>query len=201
MANRPASGPVRAGPIGDIGTHAYNLAAFVTGLEPASLLADPRLVRTGAAAGRQRLDPPALDGNGGKGHLWMSQVAAGNENHLTLRIYGSKGGLEWEQENPNRLWFTRFGEAKRLLSRNGAEARPEAIRSSRIPAGHPEGFLEAFANIYQEAAVAIRAARNGEKVSSALYPTVHDGVRGLRFIEACVASNAADARWTAIGTP
>ena len=135
--------------------------------------------------------------NGARGILWATQVAVGNENHIVLRVYGSRGGIEWYQEDPNRLWFTRQGEAKRLLSRNGAEAWPEAVAGSRIPAGHPEGFLEAFANIYVEAAGAIRAARGGEAATGPIYPTVRDGVRGLRFIEACV-SSAAEGRWTAI---
>lgn len=122
----------------------------------------------------------------------------GNENHIVLRVYGTKGGLEWYQEDPNVLWFTRQGEAKRVMSRNGADAWPAAVRASRIPAGHPEGFLEAFANIYREAAEAVWAARSGKTADGMLYPTVGDGVRGLRFIEACVASSAADGRWTAL---
>lgn len=192
--------PARSGAggcIGDIGTHAYNLAAFVTGAEPASLLADLTTFGPG-----RRLDDNAgillRYANGARGLLWATQIAVGNENHAVLRVYGTRGGLEWCQEEPNRLWFTRQGEAKRLLSRNGAEAWPEAVASSRIPAGHPEGFLEAFANIYVEAAAAMRAARDGGSVGGSLYPTVQDGVRGLRFIEACVASSATDSRWTPI---
>ena len=192
--------PARSGAggcIGDIGTHAYNLAAFVTGLEPDSLLADLAIFGPG-----RRLDDNAgillRYPNGARGILWATQVAVGNENHLVLRVYGTKGGLEWYQEDPNRLWFTRQGEAKRMLSRNGAETWPDAAAGSRIPAGHPEGFLEAFANIYAEAAAAIGAARSGGTILDALYPTIGDGVRGLRFIEACVGSSAADSRWIAI---
>ena len=91
--------------------------------------------------------------------LWASQVAPGNENALKLRVYGTRGGLEWKQENPNQLWFTPFGEPKRLITRGGAGAGEDAGRLTRIPAGHPEGYLECFANIYAEAAHAIRAAR------------------------------------------
>ena len=185
------------GSIGDIGTHAYNLAAFVTGREPTSLLADLATFGQG-----RRLDDNASIllryADGAKGMVWASQIAVGNENHLTLRIYGSKGGLEWNQEDPNRLWFTRHGEPKQLMTRNGAGAWPEAVRSSRIPAGHPEGYLEGFANIYAEAAKAIEAARQGAVDATALYPTVGDGVRGMRFIEACVTSNAAGGQWTVI---
>lgn len=192
--------PARAGAggsIGDIGTHAYNLAAFVTGTEPATLLADLSTFGPG-----RRLDDNAgillRYANGARGVLWATQVAFGNENHIVLRVYGTKGGIEWFQEDPNILWFTRQGEAKRMLSRNGAEAWPDAMTASRIPAGHPEGFLEAFANIYREVAEAIRAARNGTTSYVGLFPTVGDGVRGLRFIEACVASSAANGRWTAL---
>ena len=96
---------------------------------------------------------------GAKGMIWASQVAPGHENGLKLRVYGEKGGLEWTQADPNYLWYTPFGEPKRLITRAGAGAGPAAARVSRVPSGHPEGYLEGFANIYQEAARAIRAAR------------------------------------------
>ena len=98
--------------------------------------------------------------------LWSSQVAPGNENALKLRVYGSKGGLEWSQEDPNYLWFTPLGEPKRLLTRNGAGANDAATQVSRIPGGHPEGYLEAFATLYTEAAAAIVARRDGDKLST-----------------------------------
>jgi predicted dehydrogenase len=183
------------GSTGDIGTHAYNLASFVTGLTLESLAAD----LDSFVAGR-RLDDNAhvmlrFDG-GAKGMLWCSQVAPGNENGLKLRVYGEKGGLEWAQENPNYLWFTPFGEPKRLITRNGAGAGVAAARVSRIPSGHPEGYLEAFATIYSEAALAIHAARKGKKPDAAvLYPTVDDGVKGVAFIEACVASSKRNGAW------
>ncbi|MFN7052556.1 MAG: Gfo/Idh/MocA family protein, partial [Gemmobacter sp.] len=148
------------GALGDIGTHAYNLAAFVAGMEPEQLAADTSSFVPGRA-----LDDNAhvmlRYAGGAKGMLWASQVAPGHENGLRLRIYGDKGGLEWGQETPNQLWFTPFGEPKRLLTRNGAGAGPEAQRVSRIPGGHPEGYLEAFATIYTEAAQAIRAHQAG----------------------------------------
>ena len=134
------------GATGDIGTHAYTLARFVSGLELDSLAAD----LDAFVPGRQ-LDDNAhvmLRFKGGaKGMIWASQVAPGNENGLKLRVFGTKGGLEWVQADPNYLWFTPFGEPKRLLTRAGAGAGPAAARVSRVPSGHPEGYLEGFANI------------------------------------------------------
>ena len=130
--------------------------------------------------------------------LWASQVAPGNENGLKLRVYGDKGGLEWAQENPNQLWFTPFGEPKRLITRAGAGAGPAAARVTRIPSGHPEGYLEGFATIYSEAAQAIRAARRkgAKPPKDVLYPTVADGVEGVAFVEACVKSSKKNGAWT-----
>ncbi|TWF52041.1 Gfo/Idh/MocA family protein [Neorhizobium alkalisoli] len=183
------------GSTGDIGTHAYNLASFVTGLSLESLSADLDSFVEG-----RRLDDNAhvmlrFEG-GAKGMLWCSQVAPGNENGLRLRVYGTKGGIEWAQENPNYLWFTPFGEQKRLITRNGAGAGAAAGRVSRIPSGHPEGYLEAFATIYTEAAHAINAAKKGVAVDKAvIYPTVDDGVKGVAFVEACVASSKKNGGW------
>ena len=187
------------GSIGDIGTHAYNLAAFVCGLETEELLAQ----LTTFVPGRLLDDDVQIllrYKGGARGMLWASQVAVGNENGLKLRVYGTKGGLEWTQADPNYLWFTRFGEAKQLLTRAGAGAWPQAARVSRVPSGHPEGYLEGFATIYTEAARAIRAARAGEKPDAdVLYPTVEDGLAGMRFIEAAVASSKAGNVWTKLG--
>jgi len=183
------------GSTGDIGTHAYNLASFVTGLTLDSLAADLDSFVEG-----RRLDDNAhvllrFEG-GAKGMLWSSQVAPGNENGLRLRVYGTKGGIEWSQENPNYLWFTPFGEQKRLITRNGAGAGAAAGRVSRIPSGHPEGYLEAFATIYTEAAHAINAHKKGVAVDKAvIYPTVDDGVKGVAFVEACVASSKKNGAW------
>jgi predicted dehydrogenase len=183
------------GALGDIGTHAYNLACFVTGLKLEALLAD----LTTFVKGRR------LDDNdnillrfkgGAKGMIWASQVAPGNENGLRLRVYGTKGGLEWEQENPNALRFAPFGEAPRMITRGGHSAGPEAARVTRIPPGHPEGYLEGFANLYTEIAGAIHAARNKKKPDpSPSFPTVEDGLAGMEFIEAAVASSKAGGRW------
>lgn len=183
------------GATGDIGTHAYNLACFVSGLTPEKLAADLSSFVPG-----RRLDDNAhvllrFEG-GAKGMLWASQVAPGNENGLRLRVFGEKGGLDWAQEDPNRLWFTPYGEPKRLITRNGAGSGPEAARVSRIPPGHPEGYLEAFANIYAEAARAIRAHRTGTPPpDGTLFPTLADGLAGMRFIDACVQSSKRNAAW------
>jgi predicted dehydrogenase len=130
--------------------------------------------------------------------LWSSQVALGNENGLKLRIYGSKGGLEWAQENLNYLWFTPHGVAKRLITRGSPAANPAAAAVSRIPAGHPEGYLGGFATIYTEAADAIRAVQSGTPRADAigLLPGIVEGLEGMSFINACVQSSANNAAWT-----
>ncbi len=184
-----------AGCIGDIGVHAYNLACFMSGLELDELSADLHSFVDG-----RRVDDNChvmLRWKGGaKGMLWSSQVAPGNENALKVRIYGKKGGLEFEQEKPNQLWYTPFGEPKRLITRAGSGSGAAAARGTRIPAGHPEGYLESFANIYSEAAEAIQARRSGKAVpSDVLFPTVRDGLDGVTFIDACQRSNKRNAAW------
>ena len=186
------------GALGDIGTHAYHLAGFVTGLTLESLCAD----LTSFVPGR-RLDDNAQIllrfERGARGMLWASQVAPGNENGLKLRVFGTKGGLEWHQENPNELWYAPFGQAPRRLTRAGPGAAPAAARVTRIPAGHPEGYLEGFATIYTEVAHAIRAARQGKRPDGeVLFPTVEDGLHGVEFIAAAVKSSATGATW--VGT-
>lgn len=183
------------GATGDIGTHAYNLAGFVSGLTAEALAADLQTFVPGRALDDNAHVLLRFEG-GARGMLWASQVAPGNENGLRLRVYGDKGGLEWAQEDPNYLWFTPFGEPRRRITRNGAGAGPEAGRVSRIPPGHPEGYLEGFANIYAEAARAIRAHQAGEAVpDGVLYPTLADGLAGMRFVEACVQSSRRNAGW------
>lgn len=186
------------GCIGDIGTHAYNLARYVSGLDAESLCAD----LTSFVPGR-RLDDNAhilLRFHGGaRGMIWSSQVAIGNENALKLRIYGEEGGLEWSQEDPNYLWLTRKDQPKQLITRGGAGAGDAANRMTRTPFGHPEGYLEGFANIYQEAARVIHAARTGTDLDPAVqYPGIAEGVKGMEFIDACVRSNARDGRWVSL---
>ncbi|HVE22297.1 MAG TPA: Gfo/Idh/MocA family oxidoreductase [Acidocella sp.] len=183
------------GAIGDIGTHAFNLAGFVTGEQPTHLLAD----LTSFVAGR-RLDDDAgillRYASGAKGSIWVSQIAVGNGNNLSLRVYGTRGGLEWRQEAPEELWFTPLGAPKQLLRRNGAGVVDAARATSRVPSGHPEGYLEAFANLYREAADAILAARTGSFDLRAL-PNAEDGLRGLALITACLRSSE-DGCWVAI---
>ncbi len=184
------------GCIGDIGTHAFNLAAFISGLELESLNAELSTF----VEGRQ------LDDNcqimlrykgGARGLLWASQVAPGNENNLRIRIYGEKGGLEWHQENPNNLWFSPFGKPKQLITRAGNGAGDAAGKVTRIPAGHPEGYLEGFANIYSAAAEQIAARIEGRAPASEalVAPTVRDGALGIKFITAAVESSEKGGVW------
>lgn len=183
------------GSTGDIGTHAYNLACFISGLEAECLAADIQAFVPGREVDDNAHVLLRFEG-GARGMLWSSQVAPGNENALRIRIYGDKGGLEWAQEDPNYLWFTPFGEPKQLITRNGSGAGDAAGRLSRVPPGHPEGYLEGFANIYTEAAEAIIAARTGASPSEdVVYPTVHDGLKGVQFVSACVKSSARNAAW------
>ncbi len=181
------------GCVGDIGTHAYHLAGFVTGLNATSLCADLTTFVEGRA-----LDDHAhvmlRYENGAKGMLWASQVSPGNENALRLRVFGTKGGLTWAQEDPNYLHFAPFGEPPRLIRRGGAGAGDEAAAVSRIPAGHPEGYLEGFATLYREVAEEIRAARDGG-TTGAPFPRGEDGAHGVAFVEATVASSQAGASW------
>ena len=188
-----------AGCVGDIGTHAFNLAEFVTGLQAEEMSAD----LTTFVDGRLLDDDAAMllrFAGGARGMLWASQVAVGNENGLRLRIYGTKGGIEWAQEQPNSLTFTPYGEPPRTIRRAGAGASAVAAHASRIPAGHPEGYLEAFAQLYRDLAEQITAHREGRAPdpASMLVPGIKEGMRGMRFITAAVASSRAGAAWTKI---
>jgi predicted dehydrogenase len=186
------------GCIGDIGTHAYNLADFITGLSVDELSAE----LTTFVRGRKLDDNTQIllrYANGARGSLWASQVAIGNENNLRIRVYGTKGGIAWSQENPNYLHVSPIGKPTYTITRSGAGSGPEAGRVSRIPPGHPEGYLEGFANIYTEVAHAIHAARKGKKADKAVtFPTVDDGVKGLAFIEAAVSSSQKNGKWTKV---
>jgi predicted dehydrogenase len=186
------------GSIGDIGTHAYNLACFVTGLTLDSLCADLSTFVKGRKLDDN--DNILLRWKGGaRGMLWASQVAVGNENGLMLRVYGSKGGLEWRQEDPNCLWISAYGQPRQLITRGGHGSGPDAGRVTRVPPGHPEGYLEGFANIYTEAARAIRAHRAGKKPEAeVIFPTVADGLAGMEFVEAAVASSKKGATWVKV---
>lgn len=180
-----------AGAIGDIGTHAFNLACFVTGLAPEALSAELHSF----VPGRQVDDNAHIRlryAGGAKGTIWASQVAVGCENGLRLRIYGDKGGIEWGQEDPNRMTFARFGEPKQIITRGGAGLGGDAGQWTRIPPGHPEGYLEGFANLYTDAADLILGQGDGAHL-----PGIEAGMDGMWFIDACQRSSAADGAWIA----
>jgi predicted dehydrogenase len=187
------------GALGDIGTHAFNLAEFVTGLRCEAVSAE----LTAFVPGR-RLDDNASMllrfAGGARGSLWCSQVAPGHENGLRLRVYGEAGSIEWAQETPNQLRHAPLGKAPLVISRGGPLAGVAAAQATRIPAGHPEGFLEAFAQIYSDAAALIRAQRDGipPPPECALLPGVADGLRGMQFIAACVNSSVGGSRMVPI---
>jgi predicted dehydrogenase len=209
MAARVESGPLtpklrwkldaeRAGPslvLGDIGTHAHQLACYVSGLPLTSLAAD-----LGALVPGRAVDDYAAMllrfGESVRGQLFASQALAGTENDLNLRVFGESGLIEWRQNEPNRLRHAPLGTAARLLARGDPDLLPEAARLTRIPRGHPEGFREAFANLYRDAAEAIAARRLGRAPDPlAEFPGVADGARGVAFIDAAIRSRAANGAW------
>ena len=184
------------GSIGDIGVHAFNLAAFVTGLELESVCADLRSYVDG-----RELDDNAnvllRYANGASGTLWASQVAPGNYNRLSIGVYGTKGGLEWVGEDNDNLIWTPLGEPSRQITRGGPGALDVANAATRMPPRHPEGYIEGFGNLYSNAAEMIGARLEGREpdAMATSFPTVDDGVAGLAFIEACVRSSGNGASW------
>ncbi|MFQ3230077.1 Gfo/Idh/MocA family protein [Reinekea sp.] len=187
------------GSLGDIGTHAFNLASFISGLDVTEVSAE----LTAFVPGRVLDDNAHVMlryANGAKGLLWSSQVAPGNENGLKVRIYGDKGGLEWAQENPNELWFSPFGEPVQKLTRAGHGVGEVANRVSRTPAGHPEGYLEGFANLYSDVADAILA--HNENLPAPEFsnhiPGIAAGIAGMEFIEKVVQSSRDNGVWTSL---
>jgi predicted dehydrogenase len=186
------------GATGDIGTHAFNLAGFVTGLALDRLAADLQSFVPG-----RRVDDNAhvlmRYKGGARGMLWCSQVAPGNENALRLRLYGTRAGLEWAQEDPNYLWLTPLGAPRARITRAGAGAGAAAARVSRVPPGHPEGYLEGFANIYAEVARAIIARREGRAVEADVtFPGLREGLEGVAFVDACVRSSRRNGAWVGL---
>jgi predicted dehydrogenase len=182
-----------AGCVGDIGTHGENLLEYITGLKITSLSADLSTF----VAGRQ-LDDDAnmllrLE-NGAKGLFTCSQIAAGEENNLTIRVYGTKAGLEWHQMEPNTLLFKQPGQPVQIHRTNAAYTSENSRFATRIPAGHPEGFFEAFATVYKQVIADIRRVEAGEKAQGG-YPTVYDGLRGMLFITKAVESSQKGATW------
>jgi predicted dehydrogenase len=196
--------PAQAGPagsLGDLGTHAHNIVEFVTGCRVQAVAAQ----LTAFVDGR-RVDDDAqlllrLSG-GARGMLWSSQVAPGNENALRLRVYGEKGGIEWAQEHPNQLRVSPLGEAPRILARGAGTLSHAAAHATRLPAGHPEGYIEAFAQLYRDMAeqVTARLEARAPDPAALLVPGVAEGARGVAFIVAAVASNTADGAWRMLET-
>ena len=185
------------GAMGDIGTHAENLAEYITGLQIVRLCADLHTFVKGRALDDDGSVLLQFD-NGARGILYASQISAGEENNLRIRIYGEKGGLEWAQMEPNTLLVRWLDNPLEVLRTGGPSLYPVAAAHTRIPAGHPEGYLEAFANIYRNFAYCLRAQLSGKKAKAVYrdFPTVDDGIRGMRFIEKVVASSRSKQKWT-----
>lgn len=192
--------PKRSGPsgcMGDIGTHAFHLAEYITGLQVTELCADLSSFVEGRA-----LDDDGnvllRFGNGARGVLYASQISAGEENGLKIRVYGEKGGLEWTQTDPNSLWLKWPDRPVELLRTGSGYLSPIALYNTRMPAGHPEGLIEAFANIYRNTATTIRHWIDGSKapLEALDFPGIEDGVRGMRFIDLLLESSAKKDKWT-----
>ena len=184
------------GCIGDIGTHAFNLIRFITGLEIEELSADIHTFVKGRLLDDNAQIMLRFKG-GAKGALWSSQVAVGNENNLKIRIYGENGGIEWRQEDPNYLYYTEFGHPTQRVTRGSDNVTKEAKDVTRIPPGHPEGYLEGFANIYNDVYKKLYAQINNQNYddSNDCYPTINDGVEGMRFIETALESSKNNGKW------
>ncbi|WP_346855934.1 Gfo/Idh/MocA family oxidoreductase [uncultured Draconibacterium sp.] len=191
----------KAGSMGDIGTHAHHLAEYMTGLKVTELCAElnvfvPNRLLDDDGAALLRFN------NGAKGVLMATQIAAGEENALRIRIYGDKGGLDWEQMEPNTLIFKKLGEPTQILRVGTSMASDIAAHNTRTPGGHPEGYLEAFANIYRNFSQTVRARANGEKPSAENldFPGVEDGIRGMQFIDTVVSAGYNDEmKWVKFG--
>ncbi|MBL0025686.1 MAG: Gfo/Idh/MocA family oxidoreductase [Saprospiraceae bacterium] len=188
-----------AGAMGDIGTHAENLAEYISGLRISELCADISILVEG-----RKLDD---DGNvllrfenGARGILYASQISAGEENNLRIRIYGEKGGLEWAQMEPNSLIVRWANKPIEIFRTSGPGLYEESVAHTRIPAGHPEGYLEAFANIYRNVAMSIQAKLYGNEVDPVYkdFPDIDDGVRGMEFIYKVIESGNSDQKWISI---
>ncbi|MFT6794690.1 MAG: putative dehydrogenase [Rubritalea sp.] len=186
-----------AGCIGDIGTHAENLAEYITGLEIKELAAD----LTSFVDGRRLDDDGNIllrFGNGAKGILHASQISVGEENNLNIRVWGETGGLEWHQNEPNTLLVKHLEQPQQVYRTGNGYLCEAAADAARTPPSHPEGYLEAFANIYLAYSGHIRDRLNGEEKESYDYPSIDDGIRGMAFIEATVASSNNNAAWTSL---
>ena len=185
--------------IGDIGSHAENLARYITGLELEQIAADLNTFIPGASLDDDGSMLVRYEG-GARGVLFASQISGGEENNLNIRVYGTEASIEWHQEHPNEL-IVKFADAPRQIWRRGNSYNgPEAAKYTRLPFGHPEAFIEAFANIYLAAAEAIADSLAGTypRAEGYDFPTIDDGVEGMAFIEAAVASSKANAAWTPV---
>ncbi len=184
-----------SGCVGDIGTHIENLVHFVTGLEIDKLAARLEIMVPGRLLDDNAYMLLRYQG-GASGTYWSSQVAIGEENGLRIRVYGDKGALAWSHENPNILRFQRKGEPVQILTRGSGYLSPEATRFVRVPAGHPEGYFEAFANLFRSFCNVLIARKEGRPADPLdTFPTVVDGARGVKFITDCVASSRLDSAW------
>ena len=194
--------PAKAGPggaLGDIATHAFQVAEFVTGLTAETISADLSTFVLGRKVD-DNVNVMLRFGGAARGMLWASQVATGSANGLKLRVFGDKGGIEWAQETPETLSFTPLGEQQRIIRRGGVGVSKMAALATRIPGGHPEGYLEGFAQIYTDAAELVRAhqEKRAPSLSSLQAPGIADGLRGVKFIEAAIASSGNNGAWTPI---
>jgi predicted dehydrogenase len=187
----------KAGAMGDIGTHAFNLAEYITGLQVTELSAALNIVVEGRALDDDGAVFLKFD-NGATGVLTASQITAGEENNLFIKIYGENGGLEWHQQEPNTLLVKWLDKPTEIVRTGMGYVSAIAKQNSRTPGGHPEGYLEAFGNIYRNFALTLSAKMNGETVDSSLieFPSVEDGIRGMAFIENVVKSNKGNEKWT-----
>ncbi|WP_316823216.1 Gfo/Idh/MocA family oxidoreductase [Pedobacter gandavensis] len=186
----------KSGCMGDIGTHAAQLAEYISGLKISKLCADLNIVVPGRGLDDDGNVLLKFD-NGANGVLIASQIAAGEENALKIKVYGEKGGLEWHQMEPNTLIVKWLNEPAQIYRAGQAYLSDIAKHNTRVPGGHPEGYLEAFANIYRNFALTIGAISQGQQPTEAMldFPKVEDGVRGMAFIENVVASSASDQKW------
>jgi predicted dehydrogenase len=186
-----------AGAMGDIGTHAFNLAEYVSGLQVTKICADINVVVEG-----RKLDDDGAAllkfNNGASGVLIASQIAAGDENNIKVRVYGEKGGLEWKQDEANTLLIKWLDKPAEIWRTGGGYVSSYASHNTRVPAGHPEGYLEAFANLYRNFALCVKADLEGKTPEKEWldYPGIEDGLRGMAFVENVIASGKSDSKWT-----
>ena len=186
-----------AGCLGDIGSHAAHLAEFVTGVSPSEISAE----LASLVPGRRVDDHVQIQlryAGGARGMLWASQVACGEANGLRLRVYGSRGALRWQQERPDELWFTDLGQAARRLTRGMSALPQSAADATRLPQGHPEGFIEAFAQLYRDFALDVREHQPGPSTQGPRVPGLAEGIRSLAFIEAALKSNERNSAWVSL---